>query len=148
MGRPSGWGVSREQRERMWQWHREGISRRTIAARLGKNPGTIHGLILEAGGIPPRQRVRSDHHLSLEDRQVIERGTERGESLRTIARWVGCAPSTISREVTRHGGRAQYEAERADLAAWHRGRRPKLCRLATQDVPAFAGAAGVARDHL
>lgn len=132
MGRPAGWGLSRAQHEQLWQWHREGVSRRMIAARLDKNPGTIHGIILESGGIPPRRRVRSDHHLSLADRQLIERGLERQESLRTIARWVGCAPSTISREIARHEGRGPYDAARADRLAWQRGRRPKRCRLATR----------------
>jgi IS30 family transposase len=132
VGRQTGWGYTREQRELLWQWHREGVPRRSIARRLGKNPGSVHDLIRDAGGIAPRPRVRSDHHLSLEDRHLIERGLARGESLRQVARWIGCAPSSISREVTRHGGRAGYDARRADRAAWHRARRPKACRLATQ----------------
>ena len=40
-------------------------------------------------------------------------------------------PSTVSREVRRHGGRRRYRAATADAAAWARGRRPKRCRLAT-----------------
>jgi IS30 family transposase len=125
-------GFTWEQRDLLWKWHREGVSRRTIATRLGKLPGSIHEVIRRAGGLAPRPRIRSNHHLSLEDRQGIERALARGDSYRTIARWIGCAPSTISREVTRHGGRAGYDAVRADIAAWEHARRPKVCRLATR----------------
>ena len=55
---------------------------------------------------------------------------KRGESLREIARGLGRAPSTISREVRRHGGRAVYRATAADARAWGAARRPKPCRLA------------------
>ena len=44
---------------------------------------------------------------------------------------MGRAPSTVSREVTRNGGRLQYRAHLADAAAWGRARRPKVCKLAT-----------------
>jgi IS30 family transposase len=125
-------GYTWEQRELLWKWHRAGVPRRTIAKRLGKRPGSVHDVIRNAGGIAPRVRARSAYHLSLADREVIERGIARGESVRAIARWVGCAPSSISREVARHGGRTAYQAQRADVAAWQHARRPKACRLATR----------------
>jgi len=55
-----------------------------------------------------------------------------GRSLRAIARELGRAPSTISREVDRNGGRDRYRAVISDQAAWDRARRPKLCKLACQ----------------
>ena len=120
-------GYTWEQRELLWKWHREGVPRRTIAKRLGKRPGSVHDVIRDAGSIAPRQRVRSAHHLSLEDRGLIERGLARGESCRAIARWVGCAPSTIAREVARHGvtPRCRARATRdvvsgALLSGWRR----------------------------
>lgn len=124
-------GYTWEQRALLWKWHRAGVPRRTIARRLGKRPGSVHDVIRNAGGIAPRLRTRSPYRLSLEDRELIARGLARDESFRQIARWVGCAPSTISREVGAHGGRADYDAMRADLAAWAAARRPKVCRLAT-----------------
>lgn len=124
-------GYTWEQRALLWKWHREGVSRRTIARRLGKRPGSVHGVIRDSGGIAPRPRTRSPSRLSLEDRELIARGLARGESFRQIARWVGCAPSSISREVAAHGGRDGYEAMRADIGAWAAARRPKVCRLAT-----------------
>jgi IS30 family transposase len=42
----------------------------------------------------------------------------------------GRAPSTISREVSRNGGRAFYRAVQSDQAAWDRALRPKPCKLA------------------
>ena len=124
-------GFTSEQRGLLWTWHREGIARRAIAERLGKLPGSVHFIIREAGGIAPRQRARSPHQLSLADREAIERALARGSNYRQIARWLGRAPSTISREVERHGGPDIYCAVRADIAAWVAARRPKVCRLAT-----------------
>ena len=51
-------GFTSEQRGLLWMWHREGVSRRGIAERLGKLPGSVHFIIREAGGIAPRQRIR------------------------------------------------------------------------------------------
>jgi IS30 family transposase len=66
------------------------------------------------------------------EREEISRGMAAAESLRAIARRLGRAPSTISREIRRHGGRPQYRAAAADARAWQRAARPKRCRLATQ----------------
>lgn len=53
-----------------------------------------------------------------------------GGSVRGIRARLGRAPSTISRAVARHGGRARYRACVADGRTWDRARRPKPCRLA------------------
>jgi IS30 family transposase len=53
-----------------------------------------------------------------------------GHSIRSMAASLGRAPSTISRELRRNGGRQGYRASCADQAAWDRARRPKRCRLA------------------
>jgi IS30 family transposase len=47
-----------------------------------------------------------------------------------IAARLGRAPSTVSREVVRNGGRHRYRAHRADRVAWRRARRPKPSKLA------------------
>lgn len=60
-----------------------------------------------------------------------------GASVRVIAARLGRAPSTVSREVGRNGGREAYRAQSADAAAWHRTLRPKRCRLAQR--PRVAG---------
>ena len=53
-----------------------------------------------------------------------------GHSLRAIATRLGRAPSTISREVGRIGGRDRYRCALSDQAAWDRALRPKPCKLA------------------
>jgi IS30 family transposase len=50
--------------------------------------------------------------------------------LRAIARRLGRAPSTISRDVRGNGGAGRYRACRADTAALGRMRRPKPAKLA------------------
>ena len=50
--------------------------------------------------------------------------------MRQIARTLGRAPSTISREVGGNRGRRKYRAVDADDRAWRRARRPKRCLLA------------------
>jgi len=68
--------------------------------------------------------------LTLAEREEISRGVVSGQSLRAIASRLGRAPSTISREINRNGGRRRYRANKADEAAWKRAHRPKICKLA------------------
>jgi len=68
--------------------------------------------------------------LRFEEREEISRGIAVGRSLRQIARSLGRAPSTVSREIRRSGGSQAYRANRADRSAWERALRPKPCRLA------------------
>ena len=51
-------------------------------------------------------------------------------SIREIARLLKRSASTVSREVTRHGGRPAYRAHDADQQAWDSALRPKKCLLA------------------
>jgi len=50
--------------------------------------------------------------------------------MRGIAATLQRAPSTVSREIRRNGGRRRYRASAADESACGRARRPKRCRLA------------------
>jgi IS30 family transposase len=79
---------------------------------------------------PARESVRSPLRLSLTEREEISRGLAGGESLRAIARRLGRASSTISREVAANGGPRRYRACRADKVAVRRMRRPKPAKLA------------------
>ncbi len=88
-----------------------------------------NGFLSEAGGIRPRQRVRSRLALSLSEREVISRGVVAGRSMRSIAASMGRAASTVSREIGRNGGCQRYRASHADQAAWDQARRPKSCKL-------------------
>ena len=39
------------------------------------------------------------------------------------------APSTVCREINRHGGKSSYRANKAEQEAWNNAVRPKLCHL-------------------
>jgi IS30 family transposase len=110
-------------------WHR-GESKNAIARVLQISRLGVRGMLRQAGGIPPRPRTRSARALSLADREEISRGLAGGQSLRSIAEGVGRAPSTVSREVTRNGGRVRYRAVEADARALRGLARPKTCKLA------------------
>jgi IS30 family transposase len=66
----------------------------------------------------------------LAEREDISRGIASGSSIRKIASGLDRAASTVSREVTRHGGRPAYRAHEADNQAWDSALRPKRCLLA------------------
>jgi IS30 family transposase len=69
--------------------------------------------------------------LSRAEREEISRGLVANESCRQIARRLGRAPSTISREVVAGGLRGPYRAWRADAQAERRAVRPKTAKLVT-----------------
>ena len=119
------------QKAELWRRWRQGESLTAIGRALGRIPKMVHYVVAGAGGIPPVPRQRARQALTLSEREGISRGVARGVSLRQISRELGRAPSTVSREVRRHGGRRRYRAAVADRRAWARGRRPKRCRLAT-----------------
>ena len=119
------------QKAELWRRWREGESLNAIGRALGRIPKMVRYVVAGAGGIPPVPRQRARQALTLTEREVISRGVARGSSLRQISRDLGRAPSTVSREVRRHGGPRRYRAAAADRRAWARGRRPKRCRLAT-----------------
>jgi IS30 family transposase len=116
----------------LWASWRAGASQRAIARALGRPPGTIYHVIRTAGGVPPRPRRRAARALTLGEREEIAWGLAAGRSIRALSRQLGRAPSTVSREVRRHGGRAAYRASGADAAAWQAARRPQRCRLGRQ----------------
>ena len=126
-GRP---GLSAGQKRELWSRWKAGESLSEIGRALGKQPGSIHGVVASNGGYVPARRCRSLRVLSLAEREEISRGLAKGVSLRMVAVQLNRAPSTVSREVARHGGRHRYRAARADERAWDRARRPKPCKLA------------------
>jgi IS30 family transposase len=89
----------------------------------------LHQQLSRTGGIRPPDRQRSHRSLSLAEREEISRGLVAGLSIRAIAAQLNRAPSTISREIDRNGGCAQYRATQADADALDRGLRPKRCKL-------------------
>ena len=121
-----------EERHRCWQLWRQGLGYSDIAREIASKPGTVFGLIRLNGGFSPPQRERSSRHLSLSEREEISRGIAQGCSIRNIAYKLNRSPSTVSRELTRHGGASHYRATQADALAWNNALRPKACKLASK----------------
>lgn len=125
-GRP---GLSRRQKEDLWERWKKGDSFSDIALALGKAPGSVFGVLRLRGGIYAPPPIRSKQSLSLEEREEISRGIALGESIRAIGKRIGRSPSTVSREISKNGGAETYRAIDADNAAWDRAKRPKACKL-------------------
>ena len=119
------------QKTEIWDRWQQGESMRFIGRRLGRSSSSVRQLIERSGGVRPPGRHRSPRQLSLAEREEISRGVAAGESGGSIAQRLGRAPSTVSRELARNGGRHRYRALQADRAASLRGLRPKACKLAT-----------------
>ena len=124
--------LSAEQKADLWSRWKAGQSLHGIGRSLGKDHVVVHFLLAQHGGIAPAARQRSLRTLTLAEREDISRGIASGSSLRTIARSLQRAVSTVSREVARHGGRPLYRASEADQQAWQSALRPKPCLLARQ----------------
>ena len=120
-----------EQKAELWERWRNGLSVAAISRVLDRRNKTgVLRIVTLHGGIVPVPRRRAVAALRFEEREEISRGIAVGRSLRQIARSLGRAPSTMSREVRRNGGSQAYRANRADKGAWERALRPKPCRLA------------------
>jgi len=91
--------------DEIWMRLRAGHAAKPTAGGLGLTTGGVRAYLVRCGGIGPAQRRRSPGRLSIVEREEISRGLAAGRSLRSIAAGLGRAPSTISREVTGHGGR-------------------------------------------
>jgi transposase, IS30 family len=107
-----------------------GATFEAAAAAVGCSTKSIQRFLATTGGLKRRLRPRSPLRLSLREREELSRGLVVGDSLRAIARRLGRAPSTVSREVAWNGPRDRYRAWRADRGAIARGRRPKPAKLA------------------
>ncbi len=114
----------------MWDRWQKGESLNSIARHFGRGHSSIQGILARTGGIRPPQRKRSQRALTLAEREEISRGVIAGQSLRSIAASLGRAASTVSREISRNGGRRHYRANKAEQAAWDRAHRRKTCKLA------------------
>ena len=118
------------QKALMWERWRDGESLQTIAQLFDRQHGSVRGILLRSGGIRSPARRRAARALALAEREEISRGVTAGQSVRSIARLLRRAPSTVSREIRRNGGSCSYRASAADQAAWDRAQRPKPCKLA------------------
>ena len=122
-----------KQKSEIWERWQRGESMSSIGRRFDRASSSIYPLLERSGGIRPSARTRSRLALTLAEREEISRGLVAKQSLRSIARRLKRAPSTISREVRRNGGVRRYRAATSDAAAWDRAHRPKPCKLLGND---------------
>jgi IS30 family transposase len=122
--------ISAAERSTLWERWKAGQSMEEIARALERHRSSVREVIAARGGFAPGPRRRSHRALSLGEREEISRGVCASLSMREIARRLGRWPSTVSRELKRHGGGCHYRAAVADGQAWDRARRPKSCLLA------------------
>ncbi|HEU4974660.1 MAG TPA: IS30 family transposase [Baekduia sp.] len=82
-----------------------------------------------ASKLKTRRIGPGERRLSFAEREQISRGVAAGKSARAIARELGRAASTITRELEANGGRRRYRALRAHERAIRRLERPKPRKL-------------------
>ncbi len=125
-------GLTVQEQEELWRRWRHGESLRLIARRMGKRGPSVRAFVLQTGGLQQRSPRRAARSLSMAEREEISRGVAAGQPCRQIAARLGRAPSTVSRELVRNGGRGRYRAQAADAAAFRRAQRPKPAKLAAE----------------
>jgi DNA-binding CsgD family transcriptional regulator len=114
-------GLSASEKRDVWIRWKAGQTLHEIGRAFEKPHSCIRAVLLPRGGIPPLARRRSPLALRLAEREDISRGIASGLPLREIARRLDRAASTLSREISRNGGRLTYRAHAADD---HAGTRP------------------------
>jgi len=133
IGRPP--AGRREHRVRFWTAIARGASSFDAATEAGVLPSIGVRWFRKGGGMPSLTLAPvSGRYLSFTEREEIAVLLAQGCGVREIARQLGRAPSTISRELQRNAairtGRPEYRASTAQTHADRRARRPKRAKLA------------------
>src|SRR4051794_24698579 len=131
MARPS---VPVEVSKRFWEGVREGLCVDDASAGAGVSQATGWRWFGSRGGVLPSCSSTAEPsglRLSFAEREEIACLAAAGHSARSIARELGRAPSTITRELSlRRSPDGRYRASTAQAAADASARRPKPAKLA------------------
>ena len=136
-GRPK--AAHREQHVLFWRLIGKGLSSEEAAVQVGASAPVGSRWFREAGGMPPSQYTTSSpplsgRYLTFAEREEIALCRAQGFGVCVIARKIGRAASTISRELRRNAATRSGGFEyRATTAQWHANRaakRPKTTKLA------------------
>ena len=135
-GRPT--TAQRQNRVRFWEAVARGLSSEDAAAEASVASAVGTRWFREAGGMPSLTLAPvSGRYLSFAEREEIAILHAQQLDVHEIARRVGRAPSTISRELRRNASTRSNELTyRATTAQWHaerRASRPKVSKLAAND---------------
>jgi IS30 family transposase len=124
--------MTREQKEMARRLKAKGLTLKEIARDLNCSLPLVTASVYvqrPESGLPDPW-TPAPGRLNVEEREEILLGIARGESMSAIARTLGRAPSTITREVAANGGIGRYGAWRAHCRAGASSRRPKPAKLA------------------
>ncbi len=133
LGAPS---LRRDVERLFWRGIARGLSSEDAAVAVGASAAAGSRWFRDRGGMPTFMLDPiSGRYLSFEEREEIALLKAQGVGVREIARQLGRAPSTISRELRRNaatrGGKLEYRASVAQWKADLMARRPKTAKLAT-----------------
>jgi len=135
-------GVSRGRRREFWRLIACGVPTEVAADAIGVAHCNGKRWFVKAGGMPPMDLAElSGRFLGPAERELIGLGLAAGKSQAQLARELGRARSTISREVRRNQAVDQhrrrgpaYRPRWAQYKAEQRARRPKPSKLASDQV--------------
>jgi IS30 family transposase len=130
----------RDERRRFWAAIVAGVASEDAAVEAGVSQAVGTRWFRKAGGMPPAMFGRSakplsGRYLSFAEREEIALLRAQGCTMQEVARRLGRAASTISRELRRNAATRSGGLEyRATTAQWHAeraARRPKQAKLAS-----------------
>jgi len=121
-----------EQKQMARRLRAQGMSFTAIGRELNCHHSTIVFMLQGKRVRPgkPEGWSPAPGRLSVEEREHILVGLTRGESMSAIARRLGRAPSTVTREVAANGGPSHYGAWRAHCRARDTSLRAKPAKMA------------------
>ena len=130
--------IPRDRVLQFWELIRAGLAIQDATAGVGVAATSGRAWFREAGGVLPpiANKPSSDRYLSVQDREKIFSGIERGLSIREIARSINRPPSTVKRELNRNM-RAKYRQRKPDgcfREAYNSSRRGYLPTAAQQNA--------------
>jgi len=139
MKSPGAPALRREVEREFWRQIASGIATEKAATAVGVSLAAGSRWFRQGGGMPTCDRgPLAGRYLSFSEREEIALLRARGEGIRQIARQLGRAPSTVSRELRRNaatrGGKLEYRASVAQWKADLLARRPKQAKLAANDA--------------
>ena len=129
----------REDRVRFWAAVARGVMTEDAAVEAGVWAPVAFRWFRHAGGVNPAlPPVVSGRYLSFAEREDIAIWHAQHLGVREIARRLGRDPSTVSRELRRNASTRTYRLDyKASVAQWHaerRARRPRIAKLAANDL--------------
>lgn len=134
-GRPE---PSRAVQRQFWRLIAQGVSTEDAAAGVGVSTPVATRWFRHAGGMSPISWDEpTGRYLSFAEREEIALLRARDVGVCEIAREIGRAPSTVSRELRRNaatrGGKSVYRAGVAQWKAQQAAKRPKTAKLVAND---------------